>query len=177
MVHTSIHKYLTQADTLCAKLSFQSKLCWFIYDSAESHYGRLGISFHLIRITFEIFTYFGQYKNRSTIISCELSMRSLCLQLNSVTQSRPTLCNPMNRSTPGLPIHHQLPESTQTHVHWVSDAFQPSHPLSSPSPPALNLSQHQDLFKWVNSLHQVAKVLEFQLQHQSFQWIFRTDFL
>ena len=70
----------------------------------------------------------------------------------------------MNHSTPGLPVHHQLPESTQTHVHWVSDAVQPSHPLSSPSPPALNLSQPQGLFKWVNSWHQVAKVLEFQLQ-------------
>ena len=77
----------------------------------------------------------------------------------------------MNRSTPGLPVHHQLPESTQTHVHWVGDAIQPSHPLSSPYPPAFNLSQHQGLFKWVSSLHQVAKVLEFQLQHhQSFQW-------
>ena len=71
----------------------------------------------------------------------------------------------MNRSTLGLPVHHQLPEFTQTHVHWVSDAIQPSHPLSSPSPPALNLSQHQGLFKWVSSLHQVAKVLESQLQH------------
>ena len=75
----------------------------------------------------------------------------------------------MNRSIPGLPVHHQLPEFTQTHVHWVGDAIQPSHPLWSPSPPALNLSQHQDLFKWVSSSHQVAKVLEFQLQHQSFQ--------
>ena len=77
----------------------------------------------------------------------------------------------------GLPVHHQLPEFTQTHVHWVSDAIQPSHPLLSPSPPAFNLSQHQGLFKWVRSLHQVVKVLEFQLQHQSFQWIFRVDFL
>ena len=99
------------------------------------------------------------------------------LQFSSVAQSCPTLCDPMNRSTPGLPVHHQLPESTQTHVHWVGDAIQPSHPLSSPSPPALNLSQHQGLFKWVSSLHQVAKVLEFQLQHQSFQWTLRTDFL
>ena len=72
----------------------------------------------------------------------------------------------MDGSTPGLPVHHQLPESTQTHVHRVSDAIQSSHPLSSPSPPALNLSQHQGLFKWVSSLHQVAKVLEFQLQPQ-----------
>ena len=77
----------------------------------------------------------------------------------------------------GFPVHHQLPEFTKTHVHWVGDAIQPSHPLSSPSPLALNLSQHQGLFQWVSSLHQVAKVLEFQLQHQSFQWIFRTDFL
>ena len=75
----------------------------------------------------------------------------------------------MNRSTPGLPVHHHPPEFTQTHVHWVSDAIHPSHPLSSPSPPAPNPSQHQSLFRWVNSLHEVAKVLEFQLQHQSFQ--------
>ena len=75
----------------------------------------------------------------------------------------------MDRSTPGLPVHHQLPEFTQTHVHRVSDAIQPSHPLSSPSPPAFNLSQHQGLFTCVSSSYQVAKVLEFQLQHQSFQ--------
>ena len=74
----------------------------------------------------------------------------------------------MNRSTPGLPVHHQLPEFNQTHVNRVSDAIQPSHPLSSPSPPAPNPSQHQSLFQWVNSSHEVAKVLEFQLQHQSF---------
>ena len=83
----------------------------------------------------------------------------------------------MNPSTPGILVHHQLPEFTQTHVHRIGDAIQPSHPLSSPSPPALNLSQHQGLFQWVSSLHQVAKVLEFQLQHQFFQWTFRTDFL
>ena len=81
----------------------------------------------------------------------------------------------MNRSTPGFPLHHQLPEFTQTQVHRVGDAIQPSHPLSSPSPPAPNLSQHQGLFQWVGSSHQVAKVLELQLQHQSFQWIFRVD--
>ena len=84
-------------------------------------------------------------------------------QIRSVAQSCPTLCDPMNRSTPGLPVLHQLPEITQTHVHRVSDAIQPSHPLSSPSPPAPNHSQHQSLFQWVNSLHEVAKVLEFQL--------------
>ena len=96
---------------------------------------------------------------------------------SSVAQSCPTLCVPMDCSTPGLPVHHQLPEFTQTHVCWVGDAIQPSHPLSSPSLPAFNLSQHQDLFKWVSSLHQVAKILKYELHHQSFQWIFRTDFL
>ena len=85
----------------------------------------------------------------------------MLLQFNSVTQSCPTLCNPMNRSTPGLPVHHQLPEFTQAHVHWVSDAIEPSHPLSSASPPALNPSQHQSLFQWVSSLHQVAKFWSF----------------
>ena len=77
----------------------------------------------------------------------------------------------------GFPVHHQLLELTQTHVHWVRDAIQPSHLLSSPSPPVFSLSQHQGLFQWVSSLYQVAKVLELQLQHQSFQWIFRADFL
>ena len=82
-------------------------------------------------------------------------------QFSSVAQLCPTLCDPMNCSTPGLPVHHQLPEFTKTHVHWVGEAIQPSHPLWSPSSPALNLFQHQDLFKWISSLHQVAKVLEF----------------
>ena len=98
-------------------------------------------------------------------------------QKTKIMASCPTPCDPMNRSTPGLPVHHQLPEFTQTHVHWVGDAIQPSHPLSSPSLPALNLSQHQGLLTWVSSSHQVAKVLEFQLQHQSFQWTPRTDLL
>ena len=101
----------------------------------------------------------------------------LSVQFSSVAQSCPTLCDLMNRSTPGLPVHHHLPEFTHTHVHWISDATQPSHPLSSPSPPDLNLSQHQGLFQWVSSSHQVAKGLEFQLQHQSFQWTPRTDLL
>ena len=96
---------------------------------------------------------------------------------SSVAQSCLTLCDPKDYSTPGLPVHHQLLEFTQTHVHRVSDAILPSHPLSSPSPPAPTPSQHQSPFQWVSSLHHVAKVSEFQLQHQSFQWIFRTDFL
>ena len=96
---------------------------------------------------------------------------------SSVAQLCPTLCDPMKHSTPNLPVHHQLPEFTQTHLHWVGDTIQPSHPLSSPSPLAFSLFQHQGLFKWVSSSHQVAKVLEFPLQHQSFQWTLRTDLL
>ena len=99
------------------------------------------------------------------------------IQFSSVTQSCPTLCDPMNSSTPGLPVHHQLPEFTQTHVHRVSDGIQPSHPLSSLSPPAPNPSQHQSLFQWVNTSHEVAKVLELQLQHHSLQRNPRADLL
>ena len=93
------------------------------------------------------------------------------------TQSCPALCEPMDCSMPGLPVHHQLPEFTQTHCHWVSNASQPSHPLSSPSHPTFNLSKHQGVFKRVSSSHWVAKVLEFQHQHHFFQRIFRNDFL
>ena len=96
--------------------------------------------------------------------------------LRSITQSCSTLYNPTDCSMPGFPGHHQLLELAQTHVHRVGGAIQPSHPLSSPSP-AFNLSQQQGLFQWVSSAHQVAIVLEFQLQHESFQWICRTDFL
>ena len=85
------------------------------------------------------------------------------VQFSSVAQSCPILCDPMNHITPSPPVHHQLPQFTQTHVHRVGDAIQPSHPLSSPSPHAPNPSQHQSLFQWVNSSHEVAKVLEFQL--------------
>ena len=89
------------------------------------------------------------------------------VQFSSVAQACPTLCDPLNWITPGFPVHHQLLELAQTHVHWVRDAIQPSHPLSSPSPPAFNISQHQgksgETFKWISSLHQVVKVLEFQL--------------
>ena len=103
--------------------------------------------------------------------------KPLTVRFSSVTQSCLTLCNPMDCSTPSFLVHHQHPELTQTHVHRVGDAIQPSHPLSSPSPPAFNLSQHQGLFQLISFSHQVAKVLEFQLQHQSFQWIVRTDIL
>ena len=104
------------------------------------------------------------------------SFDSQTSQFSSGPQSCLTLCDPMDCSTPGFPVHHQLPELAQTHVHWVGDDIQPSHPLSSPYP-AFNLSQHHGLFQWISSSHQVAKILEFQLQHQSFQCIFRTDFI
>ena len=110
------------------------------------------------------------YKGLSRIFSSTI-------QFTSVTQSCLTLCNTMDRSMLYLPVHHQLSVFAQTCDHWVGDAIQPSHPLSSPSPPTFNLSQHQGLFQWVSSSHEVAKVLEFQLQHQSFQWTPRTDLL
>ena len=108
------------------------------------------------------------------LVECSYTQKVL---FSSVTQSCPILCDPMNRSTPDLPVHYQLPEITQTQVHRVGDVIQPYHPLSSPSPPAPNPSQHQGLFQRVSSSHEVAKVLEFQLQHQSFQWTPRTDLL
>ena len=98
------------------------------------------------------------------------------IQFSSVAQSCLILCGHMDYSMPGFPVHHQLPELAQTHVYQVSDAIQPSHPLSFPSL-AFNLSQHRGLFQWVSSSHQMAKVVELKLQHQSSQWIFRTDFL
>ena len=107
---------------------------------------------------------------------CEILTIKKAFQFNSVTQSCPTICNHMDYSTPGFPVQQQLPKLAQTHVHWFGDAIQWSHPLLSPSSPAFNLSHPLGLSKWVSSSHQVAKLLEFQLQHQSFQWIFRTDF-
>ena len=103
----------------------------------------------------------------------ELSSKLCC----SVAQSCPTLYNPMGCSSSGFLVLHHLPELAQTHALWVGNTIQPSHPLSSSAPPALNLSQHQGLFQWASSSHQVAKVLELQLQHEPFQWIFRVDFL
>ena len=127
--------------------------------TSENHYFDIN---HLLPHRFLVYVaiilldwYFSSFKNM---------FRKLTLvQFSSVVQSCLTLCNPMNHSMPGLPVHHQLQEFTQTHVHRVSDAIQPYHPLSSPCPPAPNPSQHQSLFQWVNSSHEVAKVLEFQL--------------
>ena len=95
-----------------------------------------------------------------------------------IAQSCLTLCSPINYSTPGFPLLHHVPELAEAHVHWVSNTIQPSHPpLSLPSLPAFNVSQYHNLFQWVSSSHQMAKVLKFQLQHQSFQWLFSVDFL
>ena len=148
---------------------------WFISELIQSERQTLGIeckishwsSSHFTQIC--SLTFWSPSPEHKTTIC--FSPLSVCfkwyyfssVQFSSVAQSCLTLCDPMNRSTPGLPIHHQLPEFTQTHVHWVVDAIQPSHPLSSPSPPAPNPSPHQSLFQWVNSSHEVAKVLEFQL--------------
>ena len=118
--------------------------------------------------------YFTWLNNKNLCVGYFTLLLHLCCW---VAQSCLTLCDPMNCTTPWLPVHHQLPEFTQTHVHWVADAIQPSHFLSSPSPPALNPSQHQSLFQWVNSLHEVAKVMEFQLQHHSLQRTPRADLL
>ena len=109
----------------------------------------------------------------SAVHQCESVIHVVVVQL----LSRIHLCDPMDCSTPGFPVLHYLPEFAQTHVHWVTDAIQPSHPLLLPSPPALNLSQHQGIFQRISSSHQEAKVLKLQLQHQSFQWLFRVDFL
>ena len=122
-------------------------------------------AFRSFKICIDSVWYLLHWKNKMM----PLYWMSRCTsQFSSVAQLCPTLCDSME---------HQLLELAQTHVHRVGDAIQPSHPLLSPSPPIFNLSQHQGLFQWVGSLHHVAKVLEFQLQHQSFQWIFRTDFL
>ena len=126
-------------------LRYENPFFFYIWCNAIHH-------IFLGKFTFKLWLY-------TTFLNVKAKMYSSnIVQFSSVTQSCPTLCDPMNRSTPGLPVHHQLPEFTQTHVHWVGDAIQPSHPLSSPSPPALNPSQHQSLFQWVNSSHEVAKV-------------------
>ena len=98
-------------------------------------------------------------------------------QFSSITQLYPTLCDPVDCSTPGFPVFYYLPEFAQTHVHWVGYAIQPSHPLPLHSPAVLNLSQHQGLFQQLNSSCEMAKVMELRLRHQSFQWICRVDFL
>ena len=124
--------------------------------------------------------YTGEEKSRRDKVQMEVEIllgKRHRHQFSSVPQSCSILCDPMDCSTPGLPVHHQLLEFTQTHVIRVGDTIQPPHTLLSLSPPAPNLSQYQSLYQWVNSSHEVAKVMEFQLQHQSFQWTPRTDLL
>ena len=126
----------------------------------------------------EIWIQASSFHFLTQISGCVSSSASSCLVLKLVQLlSHVRLCNPMDCSTPGFPVHHQLPELAQIHVHRVSDAIKPPHSLSSLSPPAFNLSQHQGLLQWVSSSYHVAKVLEFQLQNQLFQWIFKTEFL
>ena len=162
-----------------------SQLCLTLHDSMD--YSPLGFCVYQIvqarilewvAMSFSRGSSWPRNRTRVSYVSCIGMWVFYCsVQFSSVqfNQSCPILCDPMDYSTPSFPVHHQLPEPTQTQVHCIGDAIQPSHPLSSPSPPAFNLSQHQGLFKWVGSSHQVAKVLE--LQHQFFQWIFRTNFL
>ena len=151
----SLRTYLLVQEFLLPKLHFQGP--WKLHRADD--WTPLALSFFIFK-------------------TCtEKSAERIQKSFRSVAQSCPTLCDPMDCSMPGLPVHHQLQGFTQTHVHWVGDAIQPLHLLSSPSPPALNLSQHRGFFQWVSSLHQMAKVLEFQLKHQSFQRTFRTDFL
>ena len=152
-----------------------------LFFSDHSLYSCLRLSRDINSLTFSknlsLFC-FCQFLFSITLISAWIFITSFpSLLFSSVAQLCLTLCNTMNRSTPGLPVHHQLPKFTQTHVHRVGDAIQPSHPLLSPSPPAPNPSQHQSLFQWVNSSHEVSKVLEFQLQHHSFQRTPRADLL
>ena len=154
-------------------------LCILKYLPRTSHSWTIGFSLYccINLVPFPSLPHTFLYYCDLIVFFAFVTPRKPSVQFSSVTQLCPTLCDPMNRSTPGLPVHHQLPEFTQIHIHWIGDAIQPSYPLSSPPPPAFNLSQHQGLFQWVSSSQQVAKVLEFQLQHQSFQWTVRTDLL
>ena len=135
-------------------------------------FGQLRI---IVKISAFWSTYLFPVSNKAETQILLMTLLTHCCCCCLVTKLCLTPCDPVDCSTPGFPVLHHLLELAQTPVHWVSDAIQPSHPLSSPSPPAFNLSQHQGLFQWACSSHQVVKVLE--LQHQSFQWIFRTDFL
>ena len=137
-------------------------------------HGEITITAKLIHQPKKLLLACTNYQGNANQNHLNLYFSGLLLLLFS-RQSCPTLCNPMDCSTPGLPVHHHLLEFAQTHVHWVGDAIQPSHLLSPTYPPALNLSQQQGLFQWVASSHQTVKPAE--LQRQSFQWIFRFDFL
>ena len=170
--------------------NFQESMCKcsYPYNSKESQAAVLflgvifcyqcGKSFHVEKS--QLISY---WQSQLFTISLTYNVNFICNLITSWFSSVQSLSHvqlfvtPWTAAREASLIHHQLPEFTQTHVYWVGDAIQPSHPLSSPSPPAFNLSQHQGLFQWVSSSHQVFKVLELQLQHPSFQWIFRTNFL
>ena len=143
---------------------------WIVVIATSCQWWVEGVEFWMIRFAKQTCAQFGSER----FPSCS-TFGTFALFCCSVAKSHPTLCNPVDCSMSGFPVLHHLPGFAQTHVHWVSDAMQPSHPMSSPSPSAFNLSQHQGLFQWVSSLHQVAKGLE--LQHQPFQWLFRVDFI
>ena len=178
----------TIASNLCAICVLCAQLCRTLCDPMSYIAHQAPLSMEFSRQEYQSGLSFPSRGRGRTRISCVFytgrrilyhwaPWEAVLFLLGSIAQSCPTLCDPMDCSMPGLPVHHQLPELTQTHVHRVSDAIQPSHLLSSTSPTTFSLSQHQCLFQRVSSLHQVAKILEFQLQHQSFQWIFRIDFL
>ena len=141
---------------------------WLLSTIADN---QLAISFPISSMASIQKPFLPVHKMPATV--CQL----LYYQFSSVAQSYPPLCDPMDGGMPGFRVDHQFPDLAQTQVHRVGDAIRPSHPLSSPSPPAVDLSQHQGLFQGVSSSHQVARVLEFQLQHQAFQWMFRTYFV
>ena len=157
--NTFTHLYLTHTRAISVKM-FEKlvAMCsdWANHTSSSSSWWTASESWSL-------------HTNTQSAHLAQSSLSHLPSSSVQFSHSVVSLCNPMNHSTPGLPVHHQLPESTQIHVYWVGDAIQPSHPLASPSRPALNLSQHQVLFQWVSSSHQVAKVLEYSLQPLS-QW-------
>ena len=156
-------KYITSFDLHNSRgLILLSFFCWWPKSGFETSRIWQKFPWKMAKLGFQFLTL--SFHNISYHTNLSSPKYFCCYMLfSSVAQSCSTLCDPMNCSTPGLPVHHQLPDFTQTHVHRVGDAIQPSHPLSSPSPPAPNPSQHQSLFQWVNSSHEVAKVLEFQL--------------
>ena len=163
----------TPCYTLIWRFFFLSPELWENTFFLEYFFFKLYICLHLIYNAVIV----SSVQQSESVIHVSITFQICFLLGCSVQFSRSvvSLFNPMNRSTPGLPVHHKLLEFTQTHVHWVSDAIQPSHPLSFPSPPAPNPSQHQSLFQWISSSHEVAKVLEFQLQHHSLQRNPRAD--
>ena len=153
---------------------FRASGIWKLW--VKSVFRRIGQLFTCLLLTKSKFV-LDMEREKLLLILKVGSVPILSVQFHLFAQSCPTLHDSMNHSMPGFPVHHQLPESTQIHVHWVSDAIKTSHPLMFPSPPALNLSWHQGLFQRVSASHQVAKVLKFQLQNQSFQWTPKIDLL